>query len=162
MTTSATHEVRAGDAIASDRREWLDVGVIHGFLSRSYWAGGIPVEVVGRSMEHSICFGVYIERDDSSRVQVGFARVITDRATFAYLADVFVLEEHRGRGLSALLMRAIMSHPDLQNLRRFMLITRDAHGLYAKFGFGQAASPDRIMERTDPEIYRRARSQAPG
>lgn len=155
MTMPTPHEVRAGAAVASDRRDWLDVNVIHGFLCRSYWAGGIPIEIVQRSMEHSICFGVYLEREQESRVQVGFARVITDRATFAYLADVFVLEEHRGGGLSALLMRAVMTHPDVQNLRRFMLITRDAHGLYAKFGFNVSASPDRIMERTDPEIYRR-------
>lgn len=127
----------------------LDLGVIHGFLAASYWAAGIPRETVARSIEGSLCFGVY---DGSA--QVGFARVISDFATFAYLADVFVLESHRGRGLSKMLMDAIVAHPQLQGLRRWMLATRDAHGLYAQYGFTPVKSPDRWMERHDPDVYR--------
>lgn len=119
----------------------LDLDTIHAYLSRSYWSPGIPRSVVQRAMEHSICFGVYHLRE-----QVGFARVVTDRATFAYLADVFILEAHRGRGLSKKLMASVMAHPDLQGLRRFMLATRDAHGLYRQFGFTDLANPSRIME----------------
>src|SRR5262245_31928009 len=126
--------------ISTDKSK-LDLTVVHQFLSGSYWAEGIPVEVVSRAIEHSLCFGVY----DDGR-QIGFARVISDFATFAYLADVFILESHRGRGLSKLLMREVMNHPDLQGLRRFTLMTRDAHGLYRQFGFAGASRPDYYME----------------
>lgn len=119
----------------------LDLDAIHAYLSRSYWSPDIPRSVVQRAIQHSICFGVYHLRE-----QVGFARVVTDRATFAYLADVFILEAHRGRGLSKKLMASVMAHPDLQGLRRFMLATRDAHGLYRQFGFTDLANPSRIME----------------
>jgi GNAT superfamily N-acetyltransferase len=126
----------------------LDLAVIHGFLTTSYWAKGIPRETVERSIEGSLCFGVY----EGPR-QVGFARVITDSATFAYLADVFILESHRGRGLSRRLMDAIVAHPSLQGLRRWMLATRDAHGLYARYGFKPLAAPDRMMELHNPGVY---------
>ena len=128
----------------------LDRERIHDFLKGSYWAPGISREVVDRSIEGALCFGVYDEN-----AQVGFARVITDRATFAYVADVFVLESHRGRGLSVWLMEAIRAHPDLQNLRRWILMTRDAHGLYEKFGFRRMADTDRCMEILDREVYTR-------
>ena len=125
----------------------LDRPLIHSFLSRSYWAGGIPRETVDRSIENALCFGVY-----EGTSQVGFARVVTDRATFAYLADVFVLESHRGRGLAVWLMEAIRSHPDLQGLRRWILMTRDAHGLYEKSGFRTIQDPGRCMEIVDRDV----------
>ena len=129
----------------------IDRKLVHEFLrDRSYWAADIPREVVDRSIEGALCFGVY---DGSA--QVGFARVITDRATFAYLADVFVLESHRGRGIATWLMEALLGHPDLQGLRRWILMTRDAHGLYEKFGFRRMADSSRCMEIVDREIYRR-------
>lgn len=133
----------------------FDLDLIHRFLSNSYWAEGIPREIVERSIENSLCFGIF-DRDQ----QVGFARVITDRATFAYLGDVFVIESHRGRGLSKQLMRAIMEHPQLQGLRRWSLVTRDAHGLYKQFGFTAIANPQRYMERSDPGIYKRQQTDS--
>ncbi len=125
----------------------LDLDTIHGFLSRSsYWAAGIPREVVARALRHSTCFGAF----DGER-QVGFARVISDHATFAYVCDVFVLDSHRGRGVGKQLMAAIKSHPDLQGLRRWVLFTRDAHGLYRQYGFKEARHPERLMEiQSDP------------
>lgn len=128
----------------------LDLDVIHGFLSRSYWSPGIPRHTVERGLQHSLCFGIY-----DGGGQVGFARVVTDRATFAYLADVFVLEAHRGKGLSKCLMAAVRAHEDLQGLRRFLLATRDAHGLYRAFGFKDVAYPTRLMEIIDPDVYQR-------
>lgn len=122
--------------------ERLDVEMIHRFLSGSYWAAGRPREVVERSIRHSLCFGVYLEGK-----QVAFARVISDRAVFAYLADVFVLPEYRGRGISKALMAAIVEHPDVSGLRVCLLRTRDAHGLYAQFGFGPLPDPDEMMGR---------------
>jgi len=133
----------------------LDVGAIHDYLTRSYWAEGIPREVVARSISHSLNFGLYRERR-----QIGFARVVTDRATFAYLADVYVLEEFRGRGLGTWLVRTVRAHPELQGLRRWMLLTRDAHGLYEPAGFRAVARPERCMEIHDPEVYRRAAGPA--
>jgi GNAT superfamily N-acetyltransferase len=128
----------------------LDVPLIHDFLAnQSYWAPGIPFELVRRSIANSLCFGLY----DGQR-QVGFARVITDGATFAYLGDVFVLEEYRGRGLGKWLIECIVGHPCLQGLRRFVLGTRDAHGLYRQFGFTSLAAPERFMEIHRPNIYR--------
>jgi GNAT superfamily N-acetyltransferase len=130
----------------------LDLGVIHGFLSgSSYWAAGIPMEVVRRSVARSLCFGLY-----AGARQVGFARVVTDYATFGYLADVFVLEEFRGRGLSKWLVATILAHPELQGFRRWLLGTRDAHTLYQRFGFKPLAAPERFLEIADPEVYRRA------
>jgi GNAT superfamily N-acetyltransferase len=128
----------------------LDLDVIHGFLKLAYWCEGLPREVIERAIRNSRCFGVY----DHGR-QIGFARMITDRATYGYLADVFVLEPHRGRGLSKRLMQAIVAHPDLQGLRRWSLITRDAHGLYAQFGFQPLSQPERHMEILNPDVYKR-------
>lgn len=135
--------------ITTDRSQ-LDHPAIHEFLSRSYWAKGIPREIVDRSIEGSLCFGLF----EDAR-QIGFARVITDSATFAYLADVYVLESHRGRGLATWLMECILAHPDLAGLRRWMLVTRDAHPLYRKVGFRELAHPERIMEMTFSGIYKR-------
>lgn len=126
----------------------FDIDAIHAFLSRSYWSPGVPKAIVERAIAHSLCFGVM-----QDGAQVGFARVITDRATFAYLADVYVLEAHRGRGLSKRLMEAVMQHPDLQGLRRMLLATRDAHGLYAAYGFEPLAVADRMMEIHRPDIH---------
>lgn len=135
------HECRQGDLSITTDASRLDLDVIHDFLSRSYWAAGIPREVMARAIRHSMCFGAF----DGER-QVGFARVISDFATFAYVSDVFVVESSRGRGVGKQLMAAIMSHPDLQGLRRWTLFTRDAHGLYRQYGFGEAHYPDRLME----------------
>jgi GNAT superfamily N-acetyltransferase len=146
-----------GGFLISDEKASLDVALIHGFLRESYWASSIPAEVVKRSIENSLCFGAY----DNGR-QVGFARVITDFATFAYLADVFVIESHRGRGISKQLIEFVRQHPALQSLRRWLLATRDAHGLYAQFGFVPLASCDRWMEIADPYIYRDTREGVGG
>ena len=134
---------RDGYLISTDA-SMLDLEVVHGYLSRSYWAAGVPEDVVKRSIENSLCFGVYRGEE-----QAGFARVVTDRATFAYLADVFVLEEHRGQGIGKWLVEVILSHPDLQGLRRWMLATRDAHDLYRRYTFTELARPGIFMERRD-------------
>ncbi|HTR97743.1 MAG TPA: GNAT family N-acetyltransferase [Candidatus Acidoferrales bacterium] len=128
----------------------LDLTMIHGFLTTCYWAKGIPLETVERSLEHALNFGLY-----EGERQVGFARVISDRATFAYVGDVFVLEPWRGHGLSKWLMRVIVGHPELQGLRRWSLLTRDAHALYAQVGFTPLAAPERWMERWTPDVYAR-------
>lgn len=130
--------------ISTDSRR-LDFEVIHGYLRRSYWAPGVSRDTVERAAANSLCFGIYHGPE-----QVGYARVVTDRTTFAYLADVFVLETHRRRGLSKWLMECITTHPELQGLRRWMLATADAHGLYAKYGFRSLAEPERYMERRSP------------
>src|SRR5829696_2801974 len=132
-----------GYVISTDASR-LDMRTVHDFLKTSYWAAGVPFDVVERSVGNSMVFGVY-----GGEEQVGFARVVTDRATFAYLADVFVLETHRGRGVGKWLMKTIFSHPDLQGLRRFMLATRDAHELYRRHGFDDLGSPQILMERKD-------------
>ena len=126
----------------------LDLAVITEFLASSYWAKGIPAATVAKSLEGSLCFAVL----DGER-QIGFARVITDRATIAYLGDVFILPGYRGRGLSKWLMECVLSHPDLQGLRRWVLATRDAHGLYKQFGFTPLKRPEVFMERHNPDIY---------
>ncbi|MBL8309587.1 MAG: GNAT family N-acetyltransferase [Burkholderiales bacterium] len=128
----------------------FDIGAIHAFLSTSYWSPGVPRSVIERAIQHSLCFAVLCDG-----AQVGFARMVTDRATFAYLADVYVLEAHRGRGLSTMLMDHVMQHPDLQGLRRMLLVTRDAQGLYNKYGFQSIAKPDRYMELHRPDVYAR-------
>jgi GNAT superfamily N-acetyltransferase len=133
----------------STESKLLDVAAIHAFLTQSYWSPGIPYLVVERAINNSLCFGVY-HGDE----QVGFARVVTDKATFAYLADVFILEAHRGKGLSKWLMQVIKEHEDLQGLRRFMLATKDAHGLYRQFEFNELANPARMMEILNPDVYR--------
>ncbi len=140
---------RGGLTISTDPARF-DRALVQDFLSHSYWAKGIPRDVVDRAIDHSLCFAVF----DGER-QVGFARAITDRSTFAYLADVFVLESHRGRGIGKWLMEAILAHPDLQKLRRWMLVTQDAHGLYRRYGFRDVAHPERILEMVDLDIYLR-------
>lgn len=127
----------------------LNLDVIHGFISQeSYWAKAIPRALIERTIQNSLCWGVY-----HGTVQVGFARVISDKATFAYLADVFILPEHRGKGLSKALVATILAHPDLQGLRRWMLITTDAQGLYEQFGFKPVPHPERHMEIHRPGMY---------
>ena len=133
----------------STEKEKMDIDLIHSFLTRSYWAEGISKEIVRRSIEGALCFGVF-----ENEKQIGFARMITDRATFAYLADVFIIDEYRGLGLSKWLMEVIMSHPDLQGLRRLMLATRDAHELYKKFGFTSLNNVDRWMHIHYPDVYK--------
>ncbi|HEY7515804.1 MAG TPA: GNAT family N-acetyltransferase [Vicinamibacteria bacterium] len=145
-----SHEWTRGPYRVSTDPRRVDLDVVHGFLSRSYWAEGIPRALVERSIENSLCFGLY----DGDR-QVGFARAVTDRATFAYLADVFVLESHRKRGLSKWLLECVLSHPELQGLRRWQLATKDAHTLYSRFGFG-TPEPGNLMEIRRPDVYRRA------
>ncbi len=137
--------------ISNDKTR-LDVDLIHGFLSNVYWSKGIPRQIVQRVIDGALCFGGYVD----GAGQVAFARVITDYATFAYLADVFVLEDHRGKGYSKQLMAAIKAHPQLQGLRRFMLATFDAHALYAQYGFTVVERPERLMEIGDMNIYTRA------
>jgi N-acetylglutamate synthase-like GNAT family acetyltransferase len=131
-------------------KEKFDVDLIHSFLTNSYWAEGISKEIIRRSIDGALCFGVF-----ENNKQIGFARMITDKATFAYLADVFIIEEYRGRGLSKWLMQIVISHPDLQGLRRMMLATRDAHELYKKFGFIRLNNVDRWMHIHDPDVYKR-------
>lgn len=134
--------------IITDQRQ-IDVDAAHAFLATSYWSPGVPRDVVARAIANSLCFAVR-----HGDCQVGFARVITDKATFAYLSDVYVLEEHRGKGLSKRLLAAIGAHPELQGLRRKLLVTRDAHALYAQFGFKSVAHPDRFMESVAPNSCR--------
>lgn len=144
-------EHRRDELVVSTDPARLNLDVVHDFLTNCYWAKGISRELVRRSIEHSLCFGLY-----DGGAQVGFARVISDFATVAYLGDVFVLESHRGRGLSKWLMECIMQHPALQNLRRWILLTRDAHRLYSKFGFTSVKAPERYMELHQPHVYETA------
>lgn len=148
-------EYREGDFTISTDKTRLDIPVIHTYLSEdAYWSRAIPREVVERGIENSLCFGLY-----QGEVQAGFARVISDYASFAYLCDVFILEPYRAQGLGKWLMSCIVSHPALQGLRNFLLFTKDAHGLYAKYGFTLVANPERIMVKRDPEIYLRQAGQ---
>lgn len=134
----------------STNPEDLDISLVYSFISNSYWAKNIPFEVFEKSINNSLVFGAYSKNNE----QVGFARVITDRATFAYLSDVFVLENYRGLGISKLIMKAISQHAELQGLRRFMLATSDAHGLYAQFGFQSVANPEILMQVWQPTVYK--------
>jgi GNAT superfamily N-acetyltransferase len=134
----------------SDEKARLDPGVIHHFLTETYWSSGITPDIVKRATEGSWCFGLYAPNG----AQAGFARLITDYATFAYLADVFVIEEYRGRGLGAWMMETIFSHPATRGLRRIVLATRDAHQLYKKVGFAPLSKPEIFMEIARPDIYR--------
>ncbi|MBV9339817.1 MAG: GNAT family N-acetyltransferase [Acidobacteria bacterium] len=143
-----TIEHEYGDYVVSTDPARLDHDVIHRFLTNSYWAKGIPRQLVARCIENSLCFGVFRGRE-----QVGFARVISDYATFAYVGDVFILAEHRGRGLGKFLMSCVMNHPELVGLRRWSLVTRDGHGLYRQFGFTSLARPDGYMELHNPGVY---------
>lgn len=137
-------------SIKTDKSK-LDIALIHKYLSQeSYWAKNIPIEIVKKSIENSLCFGVFHNEN-----QVGFARIISDHATFAYLADVFILSEFRGKGLSKWLLDAISLHPNLQNLRRWMLMTNDAHGLYLQKGWNLAQYPERVMEKAFSNIYQK-------
>jgi GNAT superfamily N-acetyltransferase len=149
-------EHRHGPYLVSDDPARLDVTAIHAYLTRSYWCEGIPLEVVQRSVQNSLCIGAYAE----TGAQVGLTRFVTDFATFCYVCDVYVLEEHRRHGLSKAMLALAVAHPRLQGLRRWNLVTRDAHGLYAQFGFMPVAKPDRYMERLDREVYQRARPPA--
>lgn len=143
------NQIQLGEYEISTDSELLDITAIHAFLTQSYWSPGIPRSVVERAIGNSLCFGLYRGIE-----QVGFARVITDKATFAYLADVFILKSHRGKGLSKWLMQVIKEHKDLQGLRRFMLATKDAHNLYKQFEFRELANPPIMMEILKPDVYR--------
>jgi GNAT superfamily N-acetyltransferase len=141
-------EWRKGEYLISTDKGLLDLSLIHSFLTTSYWAEGIPFETVKRSIKHSLNFGLYREGK-----QVGFARIITD---YAYIGDVFILEDYRGQGLGKWLMQVIAGHPELQGLRRWSLLTRDAHRLYRQTGFTEPQLPERYMEKTIPDIYKNA------
>lgn len=138
-------EYQRGNFVISDDNARLDLETICGFLARSYWANNRPREIIEKALQHSLNFGIY----DGTR-QVGFARLVTDRATFAYLCDVFIDEEYRSQALGKWLMESVLAHPDVQTMRRFMLATRDAHGLYAQYGFTPLANTDRWMEIFKP------------
>jgi GNAT superfamily N-acetyltransferase len=144
------HE-RDGFVVSTDPAR-IDVTAVHAYLARSHWAAGISRELVAKSIARSLCFGLF-----HADRQIGFARVITDEATFAYLADVYVLEEYRRRGLATWMIERVVNDPRLQGLRRFVLVTRDAHGLYAKFGFTAVAHPERYMEKWQADIYEGSR-----
>lgn len=135
----------------TDEHAALDIALIHDFLRGSYWAKAIPRETVTRAVENSLCFGLF-----HNGKQIGFGRVVTDRATFAYLADVFVIDSYRGRGLGKWLISCVLEHPGLQGLRRWLLATVDAHGLYRQYGFVPLRNPERFMEINPPDIYLRA------
>lgn len=143
-------EWQRGEYVVSTDPVRIDIESVHRFLSdEAYWSPGVPLDVVRRAIAGSIVFGLYRGSE-----QVGLARVVTDRATFAWLCDVYVLKEHRGHGLGKWLMEFVMAHPDLQGLRRWLLATRDAHGLYAQFGY-EPVDPERFMEIRDPDVYKR-------
>src|SRR5271155_4563345 len=149
IDSEAVMEYRRGEFLVSTDPERLSLDVVHGFLTNCYWAKGIPREVVARSIERSLCFGIYVENS----AQVGFARVISDFATIAHIGDVFVLDSHRGRRLGKWLMQCITQHPSLQNLRRWILTTPDSPGLYLQFGFTPVKAPERFMELHQPNVY---------
>lgn len=144
-------EVKRESFTISSDPKLLNVDFVHKFLrEESYWAKNIPREVVQKSIDHALCYGVYEEGR-----QVGFARVITDYSTVAYLSDIFIIESYRGKGLSKWLVEVIMSHPELQHLRRWMLLTLDAHDLYRKFGFEHPKNPEWYMEKVTPNVYQK-------
>ena len=154
LTAPALDWRRDDDFVVTTDLFRFQLGEIHAFLSRSYWAEGIPLETVEASIRGSLAFALL----DPEGRQIGFARAITDAATFAYLADVYVLEEFRGRGLGTFLMECVKSHPSLEGLRRWALVTRDAHSLYRRFGFSELARPEGWMEKADPQVYRRKKT----
>jgi len=143
-------EWQQGEFTITTRQDDLDIEIIHGFLSTSYWAKSIPKAIVEKAIKNSLSFGVY-----HNGSQIGFGRAITDRATFAYLADIFILPEFRGRGLGKWLISCFLAHPELQGLRRWLLATSDAHGLYRQNGFGPLKKPENFMEISAPELYQR-------
>jgi GNAT superfamily N-acetyltransferase len=147
------HEYRRGELLVTTDRSRIDVDVVHGYLASCYWAGEIPREIVERSIKSSYCFSLF-----EGSAQIGFARLVTDFATYAYICDVFVLDPHRGRGLGKWLMECIRENADLQGLRRWSLVTRDAHGLYRQFGFQSPKMAERYMEIVDSDIYKKAPS----
>ncbi|MCW4631315.1 MULTISPECIES: GNAT family N-acetyltransferase [Marinomonas] len=138
----------SGYRISWDYKE-MDFDVIHHYISNTYWAKNIPQTTLKRALDNSLCFGVFSQEGK----QIGFARMITDQATFAYLADVFIDEEHRGKGLSKWLMQEIHDYPSLQGLRRILLATRDAHGLYGQFGYTPLNYPETFMQKWNPDVY---------
>ncbi len=138
--------------ITTDKDE-MDIDAIHHYLSRSYWAENVPKKIVVKAVENSLCFGVLLADISGKEKQVGFARLITDSATFAYLADVYILEDHRSKGLSKQMMKQIVEHPQLQGLRRIMLATKDAHGLYEQFGFTPLTDDKMFMQLWTPNVY---------
>lgn len=135
-------EFKKENFLISTDKQKLDIKTIHSFLTNSYWSKGITIEKVERSIKHSLCFGVYVEGK-----QIGFARVTTDYTLFGYLADVFIVDEYRGKGLSKWLMECILNHPEVQDLRSWMLATKDAHDLYKKFGFKPLEEPTKYMAK---------------
>lgn len=143
-------EWKQGEFTVTDRREDLDIETIHNFLRESYWAKGITRLIVEKSLNNSLCFGLY-----HNSKQVGFGRAVSDYATFAYLADVFVVPTYRGRGIGKWLVSCVLAHPELQGLRRWMLATLDAHRLYEQNGFIALRKPEWFMEINDPNIYQR-------
>lgn len=145
------HELTHAGYLISDDSSRLDLDAIHAYLSRSYWCEKIPRDVVQTATRNSLCLGIY----HPSEGQIGLVRVISDYATFAYLCDVYVLDAHRRHGLAKAAMRLLQTHPRLQGLRRFQLVTKDAHGLYRQFGFAEVKHPERHMEKCDPDVYRR-------
>lgn len=145
-----TEEYKKDHYLVSTDKSKLNISIIHSYLSRSYWAENIPKEIVAKAIENSLCFGVY-----NGNKQIGFARVISDYATFAYLADVFILEEERGKGLSKFLMECILKHKNLQGLRNFCLMTKDAHSLYARYGFKNIPQPENFMANKIEGIYKK-------
>ena len=154
-----TYQTRSiGPYTISDDPSRLDVKAMHAYLKRAYWSQEIPLEIVERAARASLCIGAY----DATGAQVGLARFISDYATFAYVCDVYVLKEHRGRGLSKAMMAMASEHPKLQGLRRWTLVTLDAHGLYEQFGFRPIVNQERFMERIVPDIYRKRGPQSPG
>lgn len=143
-------EYRNGDFTISTDKSRLDIGVIHTFLQTAYWSKNVPREVVEKSIQHSLCFGVYHHTE-----QVGFARLITDYATFAYFSDVFILEAYQECGLGKWLVQCMLVHPECQGLRRWLLATLDAHGLYQRYGFQPLKNTERFLEIFDPDMYTR-------
>jgi GNAT superfamily N-acetyltransferase len=145
-----TEEHRKGNYIISTDKSKLDISVVHGFLSTSYWSEDIPIQIVKKAIENSLCFGIY-----NGNKQVGFARVISDYSTFAYLADVFIIKEERGKGLSKWLMECVLKHYQLQGLRNFCLLTRDAHSLYERYGFKNLLKPQNFMAKKVDNFYKK-------
>ena len=153
----------SNDFVISTDKSKIDITVVHDYLSKeSYWAKNISLSIVQKAIENSFCFGLYKKQEVNKIIQIGFARVITDKATFGYLADVFILEEYRGRGLSKWLIQEILNHPELQGFRGWMLGTKDAHGLYAQFGFKLLENTGRIMRLSLLDAYSEISSQVNG
>lgn len=149
------YNVNKNNYLVSTDKNKIDVDYVHGFLSQSYWSPGVPINVVKKAMKGSLCFGVYFRNKQTlpGERQVGYARMVTDKATFAYLADVFIDEEHRGKGLAKWLVEMILAHPQLQGLRRILLATKDAHKLYEQCGFTTINNPERYMVY-NPSVYK--------